>query len=256
MSIAPNADNYTLGRGRLLFNRKNSDGSYQGMRDLGNANNFVLSISVDKLDHYSNRSGIRVKDKSVTLGVNINGSFNLDEINAENLAMTFLASITEIVQTAEVGQSYTIEASKKGQYFETGDVFLDAGTVVVTSDGGGTTYTLGTDYTVLDKSGQIFIMANSSIADDTQLEVTYNTLAKTYKKLNAYDDTAVEGILYFISDSSVGSNMQMRMWAVTLMPSGDAGMISEEWNSLDFEVEIGSDEANHPLFPYMECIVE
>ena len=101
MATAPNSDNYTLGRGRLLFNRK-VNGAFTGLRDLGNATNFTLSMSTEKLDHYSNRQGIRVKDKSVLTSMAITGSFTLDEIMADNLAMTFLASITDVTQTAEV----------------------------------------------------------------------------------------------------------------------------------------------------------
>ena len=254
MATAPNSDNYTLGRGRLLFNRK-VNGDFTGLRDLGNATNFTLSMSTEKLDHYSNRAGIRVKDKSVLTSMAITGAFTLDEIMADNLAMTFLASITDVTQTAEVDQTTKIAKSKKGHYFQLDDKFIDEDSVVV-ADATPKTYTVGTDYTIHGPSGQLFITAGSTIADDTALTVTYDTLAKTYKKLNAFDENSVEGELHFISDVAVGTNMQARMWNVTLMPSGDTGFISDEWNSLEFSLELSSDEANHALFPYMELIVE
>ena len=254
MATAPNSDNYTLGRGRLLFNRK-VNGAFTGLRDLGNATNFTLSMSTEKLDHYSNRQGIRVKDKSVLTSMAITGAFTLDEIMADNLAMTFLASITDVTQTAEVDQTTAIAKSKKGHYFQLDDKFIDEDSVVV-ADATPKTYTVGTDYTIHGPSGQLFITAGSTIADDTALTVTYDTLAKTYKKLNAFDENSVEGELHFISDAAVGTNMQARMWNVTLMPSGDTGFISDEWNSLEFSLELSSDEANHALFPYMELIVE
>ena len=254
MATAPNSDNYTLGRGRLLFNRK-VNGAFTGLRDLGNATNFTLSMSTEKLDHYSNRQGIRVKDKSVLTSMAITGSFTLDEIMADNLAMTFLASITDVTQTAEVDQTTAIAKSKKGHYFQLDDKFIDEDSVVVT-DATPKTYTVGTDYTIHGPSGQLFITAGSTIADNTALTVTYDTLEKTYKKLNAFDENSVEGELHFISDVAVGTNMQARMWNVTMMPSGDTGFISDEWNSLEFSLELSSDEANHALFPYMELIVE
>jgi hypothetical protein len=257
MSIAPSADNYTLGRGRLLFNRKDSEGAFLGMRDLGNCPNFSMAVSVDKLEHYSNRSGLKVKDKSVITGMNVSSKFTLDEINAENIAMSLMASIETIIQTAEAGVTKTITASKKGQYFELGKLFVDTtGTITCTSDAGGTTHVNGTDYTIEPKSGKIFIMANSGIADDTELEVTFDTLDKSYYKLSAFDESAVEGELHFISDAAVGNNQQVKIWSVSLMPSGEMGFISEEWNSMEFECEIQKDEENHPLFPYMETIVE
>ena len=254
MATAPNSDNYTLGRGRLLFDRK-VNGAFTGLRDLGNATNFTLSMSTEKLDHYSNRAGIRVKDKSVLTSMAITGAFTLDEIMADNLAMTFLASITDVKQVAEQDQTTEIAKSKKGHYFQLDNKFIDEDSVVVT-DATPKIYKVGTDYTIHGPSGQLFITAGSTIANGTALTVTYDTLAKTYKKLNAFDENSVEGELHFISDVAVGTNMQARMWSVTLMPSGDTGFISDEWNSLEFSLELSSDETNHPLFPYMELIVE
>lgn len=255
MATAPNSDNYTLGRGRLLFNRK-VNGAFTGLRDLGNATGFSLSSATEKLDHYSNRQGIKVKDKSVLTSMAITGTFTLDEIMADNLAMTFLASITDVVQAASTGKTTSIASSKKGQYFQLGDQFVKESTIAVASVTPEKTYVVGTDYTIHGPSGQIFITPNSTIADGTALTVTYDTLAKTFKKLNAFDESAVVGELHFISEAAVGTNMQVRMWNVTLMPSGDTGFISDEWNSLEFSLELSSDEANHALFPYMEIIVE
>ena len=100
MSVSPNVDNYTLGKGKLYFNRKDSLGVYEGERSLGNAPEFTFSMSIDKLDHYSSMSGIRAKDASVVTELTAQVSFTLDEITADNLELLFFGNSTAVVQAA------------------------------------------------------------------------------------------------------------------------------------------------------------
>ncbi len=255
MRITPSADNYALLRGRLLFNRK-VNGVFQGLRDLGNATDFTLTTATDKLDHYSMQSGVSVKDKSVIKSASITGSFTLEEIVAENLALSFLADIVEVTRAASpTDETFNIAAVKKGYRYQLPDVFVDPGTSFsITKKGGGPAYVKGTDYTIHGPSGQIYITANSPMATH-DVDVKYRKLAKTYQKLNAFKETSISGELHFISDVSEGTNLQNRIWSVTLTPDGDTGLISEEWAKLKFGVEINSDAANHPNYPYMEVIV-
>jgi len=255
MSIAPSSDNYTLGRGRLAFNRV-VNGTPAGLRDLGNAIDFNLSVSSEKKDHFSSRKGIKVKDKSVVVSMTVTGSFTLDEIMPDNLALTLLASVTKVTQTAAQNKTKTFTtASKKGHYLQLDDYFVDETPANFSLTVSAAAKTNGVDYVLDGKSGQIFIPATSTIADASTCVVEYDTLAKTFYKLNAFDENAIEGELHFIGDPAVGNPIQARMWKVTLAPSGDFGLISDDWSNLKFEVELGSDETNHPLFPYMEVIM-
>lgn len=253
MPTAPNSENYTLGRGRLAFNRK-VNGSFTGLRDLGNATDFTINVTTEKKDHYSSRQGLKVKDASVVVSMTVTGSFTLDEIMDENLALTLMASITEVEQTAATGKTHQATGVKIGHYIQLPDYFIDGSTVVV--EVGATAKTVGTDYTVDANAGQLFIPATSTILPTDTVDITYSTAAKTFKKLNAFDESSVEGELHFISNVGVGTNMQARIWKAILSPSGDLGLISDDWSSLKFDLELGDDSANHPLFPYMEMIIE
>lgn len=255
MRITPSAENYSLLRGRLLFNRK-VNGVFQGLRDLGNATDFTLTTATDKLDHYSMQTGISVKDKTVIKSASINGSFTLEEIVAENLALSFLAEIVDVTQAADASnQTFNIAAVKAGYSYQLPAYFVDGGaTFSIAPEGGGTAYAKGTDYTFNSDSGQIFVTATSAMVGH-DIDVTYRKLAKTYQKLNAFKETSISGEMHFISDVEEGVSLQNRIWNVTLTPDGDTGLISEEWAKLKFGVEINSDAANHPSFPYMEVIV-
>lgn len=86
MSTIPNTDNYTVPGGIKVFFNNGT-----GERDLGNIVGDSLSIvrNTDELEHFSNRSGTRLKDKIVTIQEAVQFDFNLDEIVIENFQYFF-----------------------------------------------------------------------------------------------------------------------------------------------------------------------
>lgn len=79
---------YTLGKGKVLFQ---PDGQTAFM-DLGNAPAFTISVSIDKLEHFSSRSGLSTKDLEVITKLGMGGSFTLDEPKPDNLRMFVMAA--------------------------------------------------------------------------------------------------------------------------------------------------------------------
>lgn len=92
--FSSNPDNYTLGRGCIFFDNGT------GERELGNAPEFNIGVDVDLIEHFSSKSGLRIKDKRVVNELTPTLSFILDEINRENVADAFLANIESVVQVA------------------------------------------------------------------------------------------------------------------------------------------------------------
>jgi hypothetical protein len=60
--------------------------------DLGNAPAFTINTTLEKLEHFSSRSGLSKKDLEVITKMTMAGSFTLDEPNAENLAMFLMSA--------------------------------------------------------------------------------------------------------------------------------------------------------------------
>jgi len=89
----PSTDNYTIGKGILSFDRWDVDGLPTGMRDLGNAPNFTLTLEVEQLDHYSSREQIKKKDLTVTLSAGVKVKFTLDEYDRENVAIALFGTV-------------------------------------------------------------------------------------------------------------------------------------------------------------------
>lgn len=98
---SPSTDNYTLGKGVVYFDKKNQGtGLYEGERDLGNAPAFAFSVSLEKLEHFSSRGGLKAKDKEIISQITPSLSFTLDEVTKENLALLTLADLNEVTQSA------------------------------------------------------------------------------------------------------------------------------------------------------------
>lgn len=95
---SPNPDNYTLGRGIIYFSQDDGSGGFTGELDLGNAPDFSTSVDVERLEHFSSRSGLRSKDKNIVAEITPRLSFTLDEINVENMQLLFMANAAAVTQ--------------------------------------------------------------------------------------------------------------------------------------------------------------
>lgn len=85
MPASPNALNYFIGKGTLSWT---PDGG--AARDLGNVPEFEVTPEIETLDHFSSRSGIRSKDRSVVIQTGGTARIVLDEITPENLVMLLM----------------------------------------------------------------------------------------------------------------------------------------------------------------------
>lgn len=86
---SPNTLNYFIGKGIVSFKR---DGEEE-FRDMGNAPTFEFTPNVTSLDHFSSRSGVKTKDRSVITETSGTAHIVLDEWTAENLAIALLGSV-------------------------------------------------------------------------------------------------------------------------------------------------------------------
>lgn len=119
MAIAPSPDNYTLGKGVVYFD-KLINGVYFGERDMGNTPAFTLSVSMDKLEHFNARSGLKAKDKTVITELTPTVAFQLDEVNVENIALMFMADTTKVVQAADDDKTFNIPSTLANRRYYSG----------------------------------------------------------------------------------------------------------------------------------------
>jgi hypothetical protein len=87
MPASPNVQNYHIGKGIVSFKETGAP----DFVDLGNAPSFQYSPTVEKLEHFSSREGVKTKDFTAITQVGATVTFTLDEITGYNLAFFSLA---------------------------------------------------------------------------------------------------------------------------------------------------------------------
>lgn len=90
MPASPSKLNYFVGKGTCTFQ---IDGETTA-RDIGNAPEVELTPNVERLDHFSSRTGTRSKDRSVIVEKSGTLRVVLDEITPENLALHLAGTVT------------------------------------------------------------------------------------------------------------------------------------------------------------------
>ncbi len=85
MPAAPSIDNYYIGKGRVFWTPE------AGVeRDLGNVPEFEFTPELEKLAHYSSRSGVRTKDREVVIEKSATLRIVMEEWSVENLALQLM----------------------------------------------------------------------------------------------------------------------------------------------------------------------
>lgn len=108
---SPSTELYTLGRGILSIGAWSGETPPGSVSDVGNCTEFNLTVTEEKLEHYSYRSGIRSKDKEVTLESGYEGNFILDEISQANMLMFFKGTLsgTTIRANTALDEEYELQ---------------------------------------------------------------------------------------------------------------------------------------------------
>jgi hypothetical protein len=85
--------NYTISKG-ILYVAKWSGGSIGAYQDMGNCPSAEIEPLVERLPHYSSRTGYRMKDANPIISTEYTVRFDLDEMAAQNLSKFLMGTLT------------------------------------------------------------------------------------------------------------------------------------------------------------------
>lgn len=242
--------NYTLGRGRVFFDRFPSNvvvdaltrGS--GERYLGNTPEFVTNSTSEDLDHFSSEGGVRTKDDSVQLQLDRAGSFITDNISAENVALFFLGEASTLTQAAATAVEEVVAGVARGRFIQLGVTAANpagvrnvSNVVVKTGVGFATTVTQSGNYQVDEVLGRVYIEANAPGIDGVDVQFTYDVAASTRSRVVS-GSQAIYGSLHFVADNPKGENRDYFYPYVKLSPDGDYNLKGDEWQQIGFTFEV------------------
>lgn len=250
--------NWTVGKGRGYFDRRTRGGVYEGERDLGNIASMSVSVGMDKRNHMNTKGDFRYTDKSAVVQISPKITVTLDEINVENLALLFLADVSEREQAATGDETLTIAAARvrPGFVIDLGGRFIDPEGFSVTG-AGGTEYREGADWKLDARCGKLHVLKGGALDGAEDLTVTYRLKAQAYKRLDNFRRSTIEGRFTYVSDNAAGDNFIIECWNVSFILAGEAVFVTDRKELMRIQLvgDIQADEAWHPGSPFGKTTV-
>lgn len=240
--------NYTLGAGKLYFDRFDENGNPTGEYYIGNTTSLTGSTDETREEHYSSDEKERAKDASVVTQSDQSVSFTTDDIQPENLAMLWkgtaeVLAVTAITETKEElvvqrGRWYQLgvsPTSPTGARALTISAVTDdtSPTPVAVPGGAG-----GANYATDPELGRIYIKEDApDIADGDTIIVTYTGAAHSREVIISKGET-IRGALRYIADNTAGVNRDDYWPLVELSPDGDYEFKADSWSEMSFTGEV------------------
>jgi len=145
-------------------------------------------------------------------------------------------------------------ATKKGKYFATANRNVDptiSAPVVTSHTTTPAVLVAGTDYVLVDAvEGLFYFLPTSSLNEAKSITVTYTTLVGSFDQVAGSSVPQVQGRLRFVPDPTDGAKIGLEVWRVNLHPSGNLGLIADDYGNWTLDGQALDDTANHPNSPY------
>lgn len=239
--------NYTLGAGKLYFDRMDDDGNLTGEYYIGNTTSLTGSTDETREEHYSSDEKERAKDASVVTQSDQTVGFTTDDIQPENLALLWKGTAETLAVAAVPSVEETI-AVIRGRWYQLGaspttptgarsitltSVTDDEVAPVAIPGGAG-----GANYDVDLELGRIFIKEDApDIVDGDEIIVTYAIGAHSRTVIISKGET-IRGALRYIADNTAGENRDDYWPLVDLSPDGDYEFKADSWSEMSFTGEV------------------
>ena len=176
MTIAYATSNKALGSGKIFFDLIDSNGAFTGERYLGDTPGFTASTVSEKVEDYTSDGATAQKDVNVTTKVTRTAKITCKNVDADNLALFLLGSVSSVAQNAASIVGEAVSNVQLGRFYQLGISATDPNgarnvSAVAVSDVVPTVYVENTDYSLDLAMGRIYILPGGSIAAGTNLLV-------------------------------------------------------------------------------------
>ena len=265
--------NYVLANGRIEFNQFPIENGVEqkskakGFRYFGASTELNLTQENETLEHKSTECGFNVTDEEIITSSSLTGSFTLDNISTENLALFFAGDATNQVQLQATGKKEVIKLYPALGYRLGVDannpngVFAATITKIETfaseadaKSGTAATGTLAADVDYEFASDTAYLMVGDRETtkkidvDGTWAVVTYD-LKESKRDVVITKNQSIVGSLLFRGCNAKGENRQYFLPKVRLSANGDMALKGgEEWSTLGFNITALQEEGSAMLY--------
>lgn len=247
MATTPKVNNYTVGRGEVHL-AKFATGTQNplGFRYIGNNPAFGFSVTTQDLDHFASDHGTAELDFSIPTQTTRAGTFSTDNIERDNLAMTFLGQALTVTATAATALTETFVDVIGGLTYQLGmtatSPFGRRKVANVVVKVGAATKALGTDYTVDLTRAEVYVIPASAggtiVSGTDDIIVTYDQVASSIDQVVS-GNTPFEGAVKFVADNPAGLNLDYFMPWVRITPNGEYALKADNaLQSLSYSMKI------------------
>ena len=265
--------NYVLANGRIEFQRFPVENGVEqkskakGFRYLGSSTELNLTQENETLEHKSTECGFNVTDEEIITSSSLTGSFTLDNISTENLALFFAGETTNQVQTKATGKSEVIklyptlgyrlgvDANNPNGVFDATITKIETfATEAAAKSGTGSVATLvaDVDYEFAPEMAYLMIgdreTTQKVTVDGTWAVVTYD-LKDSKRDVVITQNQSIVGSLLFRGCNAKGENRQYFLPKVRLSANGDFALKGgEEWSTLGFNITALQEDGSAMLY--------
>lgn len=243
MAIAPRTPNYTLGAGKLYFDRQDADGSSTGEFYIGNTTALSSTTAETRQEHYTSDYASRAKDASVVTQSDVTLGFTTDDINPFNLALLWKGDAS-ILSVMAIPSTITIQTVNRGRWYQLGVTDASptgarAVTITSVTTSATTPVALDADSWEADtQRGRIFISDTATdVEDGDQVTITWTAEAHSRDMVIASGES-IRGSMRYIADNTTGINRDDFWPLVDLSPDGDFDFKADSWTSMSFTGEV------------------
>lgn len=241
-------ENYKIGKGEFFFSPFVDPNTRveRGFMPFGNCPGGTFTRTVERIEHMSSTTGVKLKDFSQLLSSMMSGSVTTDEVSARSMAYFLGGTSSDVSFAAGTGVTSVFNAYK-GSTYQLGVtasrpnglqlVKSTPAVTVVGGAGGSTNYTLNTDFTLDYERGTITFLQGGTITEGGQVTVTFSHDAYSRFQINSAS-TEIEGALRFYDRGPFGQRMDWYLPWVKLTPNGDVNLIGDELTSISWNVEV------------------
>lgn len=243
---------YTVPGGIKLFFEEGTSGVL-GFRDLGNLTAVGLETAIEKLEHFTNRSGQRQKDYDAVQQSSITLNFSFDEPNEFNLRWAFLGGDMSTVNAGSVPVERELVQLKGTTPSKVAIKMAVAPAVVVQAIAGSpTTYAVTTDYTVNAANSTITRVGGGAIADGEFVMVTYQAQIPEHTVFPVLESPIINGRARLLIQPTTGAQFWWEIPKASISPDGAFTLDDTDWMVAAMTLGILADTEGSPDAPFGE----
>lgn len=118
--LVPHSQEYIFGRGRAFIGLKDENGVSEGLRLVGNAPDYKISVKANLFEHDSSESGLSESDFTYPTKVTRTSQLTLESMTDRNLALALAANLTKLVQATTAVTGEQIPKIATGCHYQLG----------------------------------------------------------------------------------------------------------------------------------------